>query len=154
MGVVLVVLVMTGGKQSQLLVRLGLSCWAWTGVWQKNGFSTMVDIFLMPFWFFPQITHQPWIDNLTQAWLMNVYYIRIASEILKGSFNRTPLFKTTSSQHQDNFRDNLKDHFKSRQLSSTQLGTTLLKSCFQYNVYQPRLVYSISVSEVILLKIF
>ena len=34
-----------------------------------------------------------------------------------------------SSQHQDHFKDKFMDHFNSRQLSSTQLGTTLLKSC-------------------------
>ena len=66
--------------------------WSWGWAWQ-NGFSTVVDIFLMPFWFFPQVTQQPWIDNLTQAWLMNVYYIRIASETFKGSFNHTPYSK-------------------------------------------------------------
>ena len=42
--------------------------------------------------------------------------------------------KTTLSQHQDYFQDNFKDHLNSRQLSSTQLGTTLLKSCsFSFN---------------------
>ena len=45
--------------------------------------STFVDIFLMPSWSFSQTTHQPQTEDLTQAWLLNVF----TSELLKGSFN-------------------------------------------------------------------
>ena len=39
-------------------------------------------IFLMP-----QTFHQPRIEDLTQAWLLSVDYIKDASELLKGSIN-------------------------------------------------------------------
>ena len=91
-------------------------------------FILLVDIYFQCH-LFPKTTHQPEIEDLTHSWLLNVHYIKVALELLKGSIN--PVLFGTHYLKLIQFNSNITSKTTWR-ITSSQVNLVLLSLALLY----------------------